>query len=72
MPADGRQTASLGLSIKEAADVATSLGMVEAINLDGGGSTTMAVGGQVVNSSSDASGQRPVGDAVLVLPRRKD
>jgi len=70
--AEGRQTASLGLSIKEAADVATSLGMVEAINLDGGGSTTMAVGGQVVNSSFDASGQRPVGDAVLVLPGRND
>ena len=72
MPAEGRQTASLGLSIKEAADVATSLGMVEAINVDGGGSTTMAVGGQVVNSSSDASGEHPVGDAILVLPRRKD
>lgn len=72
MTAEGRQTASLGLSIKEAADVATSLGMVEAINLDGGGSTTMAVGGKVVNNSSDASGERPVGDAVLVLPRRKD
>ncbi|MFX1821547.1 MULTISPECIES: phosphodiester glycosidase family protein [Micrococcaceae] len=72
MTAEGRQTASLGLSIKEAADVATSLGMVEAINLDGGGSTTMAVGGQVVNNSSDASGERPVGDAILVLPRRKD
>ena len=72
MTAEGRQTASLGLSIKEAADVATSLGMVEAINLDGGGSTTMAVGGKVVNNSSDASGERPVGDALLVLPRRKD
>ena len=72
MTAEGRQTASLGLSIKEAADVATSLGMVEAINLDGCGSTTMAVGGQVVNNSSDASGERPVGDAILVLPRRKD
>lgn len=70
--ADGRQTASLGLSIKEAADVAMSLGMVDAINLDGGGSTTMAVDGQVVNSPSDASGERPVGDAILVLPRRKD
>ncbi|UEL29224.1 phosphodiester glycosidase family protein [Pseudarthrobacter sp. L1SW] len=70
--ADGRQTASLGLSIKEAADVARSLGMVDAINLDGGGSTTMAVGGQVVNRPSDASGERPVGDAILALPRRKD
>ena len=70
--ADGRQTTSLGLSIKESADVARSLGMVDAINLDGGGSTTMVVDGQVVNSPSDAAGQRPVGDAVLVLPRRRD
>jgi len=69
--ADGRQTTSLGLSIKEAADVARSLGMVDAINLDGGGSTTMVAGGQVINSPSDAAGQRPVGDALLVLPRRK-
>lgn len=70
--ADGRQTTSLGLTIKEAADVARSLGMVDALNLDGGGSTTAVVDGQVVNSPSDAAGQRPVGDAVLVLPRRKD
>lgn len=61
--ADGRQTTALGLSIKESADVARSLGMVDAINLDGGGSTTMVVNGQVVNSPSDAAGQRPVGDA---------
>jgi exopolysaccharide biosynthesis protein len=70
--ADGRQATSLGLSIKEAADVARSLGMVEAINLDGGGSTTTVVNGQVVNSPSDATGERPVGDALLLLPGRKD
>jgi hypothetical protein len=70
--ADGRQTTALGLSIKESADVARSLGMVDAINLDGGSSTTMVVSGQVVNSPSDAAGQRPDGDALLVLPRRWD
>jgi len=69
--ADGRQTTSLGLSIKEAAEVARSLGMVDAINLDGGGSTTMVSSSQVVNSPSDATGERPVGDALLVLPGRK-
>lgn len=68
--ADGRQTTSLGLSIKESADVARSLGMVNAINLDGGGSTTMVQGGQVVNSPSDATGERPVGDALLLLAGR--
>jgi exopolysaccharide biosynthesis protein len=69
--ADGRQTTSLGLSIKEAADVARSLGMVNAINLDGGGSTAMVQDGRVVNSPSDATGERPVGDVLLLLPGRK-
>jgi len=69
--ADGRQTTSLGLSIKEAADVARSLGLVNAINLDGGGSSTMVQHGQVVNSPSDATGERPVGDALLLLPHRR-
>jgi exopolysaccharide biosynthesis protein len=68
--ADGRQTTSLGLSLNEEAHVATSLGMVNAINLDGGGSTTMVQGDQVTNSPSDATGERPVGDALLVLPGR--
>jgi hypothetical protein len=65
---DGRSTASLGLSIAEAAAVAKSLGMQEAINLDGGGSTTMVAHQQVINSPSDATGERPVGDAILILP----
>ncbi|MDP9988291.1 exopolysaccharide biosynthesis protein [Arthrobacter oryzae] len=69
--ADGRQTTSLGLSIKESADVARSLGMVNAMNLDGGGSTTMVQDGRVVSSPSDATGERPVGDALVVLPGRK-
>ena len=67
--ADGRSTASLGLSITETGDVARALGMVDSLNLDGGGSTTAVVGGQVVNQPSDAAGERPVGDALLVLPR---
>jgi len=69
--ADGRQTTSLGLSLNEEAHVARSLGMVNAMNLDGGGSTTMVQGGQVMNSPSDATGERPVGDALLVVPGRK-
>ncbi|MGY0488800.1 phosphodiester glycosidase family protein [Streptomyces sp. WG-D5] len=66
--ADGRSTASLGLSINESAAVARSLGLRDAINLDGGGSTTMVVGAAVINDPSDAAGERPVGDALLVLP----
>jgi hypothetical protein len=66
--ADGRSTSSLGLSIAETAAVARSLGLRDAMNLDGGGSTTMVVDGSVINMPSDATGERPVGDALVVLP----
>ncbi|WP_217253925.1 phosphodiester glycosidase family protein [Streptomyces sp. AC602_WCS936] len=69
--ADGRSTESLGLSIGESAEVAKSLGLRDAANLDGGGSTTMVTGGTVINDPSDAAGERPVGDALLILPRRQ-
>jgi hypothetical protein len=65
---DGRAVDSLGLSLAESTAVADALGMESAINLDGGGSTTMVVNGQVNNHPSDAAGERPVGDAILVLP----
>ncbi|MGV9250128.1 phosphodiester glycosidase family protein [Streptomyces sp. NPDC003697] len=68
--ADGRSTGALGLSITESAGVARALGLRDAINLDGGGSTTMVVDRNVLNHPSDAAGERPVGDAVLILPGR--
>jgi hypothetical protein len=68
--ADGRSTDSLGLSIPETTAVAKSLGLRQAMNLDGGGSTTMVVNGAVINSPSDAAGERPIGDALLLLPDR--
>ena len=68
--ADGRSTSSLGLGIGETAAVARSLGLRDAINLDGGGSTTMVVDGAVINVPSDATGERPVGDALVVTPGR--
>ncbi|HJU96401.1 MAG TPA: phosphodiester glycosidase family protein, partial [Jiangellaceae bacterium] len=67
---DGRDTDTFGLSIAETAAVAQALGLEEALNLDGGGSTTTVVNGQVVNDPSDATGERPVGDVLLVLPDR--
>ncbi|MEV6106487.1 phosphodiester glycosidase family protein [Streptomyces sp. NPDC051940] len=66
--ADGRDTDALGLSIPESAAVAQALGLRDAVNLDGGGSTTMVVGGAVINDPSDAAGERPVGDALLLVP----
>jgi hypothetical protein len=67
---DGRTANDLGLTLPEAADVARSLGLVRAINLDGGGSTTLTRNGHVVSHPSDTTGERPVGDALLVLPGR--
>ncbi|WP_173100370.1 phosphodiester glycosidase family protein [Actinomadura verrucosospora] len=71
--ADGRAPGfSEGLSIEEAAKVMRSLGAVQAMNFDGGGSTTMATaGGALVNRPSDGTGERSVGDGILLLPGRR-
>lgn len=51
--ADGRQTISEGVSLNELAEILLSLGCVSAMNLDGGGSTQMAIGSDYVNSPSE-------------------
>ncbi|MEV7150265.1 phosphodiester glycosidase family protein [Streptomyces sp. NPDC093084] len=67
---DGRQPGvSEGFTLAEAARFMRSLGAVQALNLDGGGSSAMAVDGSLVNVTSDATGERAVGDTVQVLPR---
>lgn len=64
---DGRQPElSVGMTIAELTALLIELGAVEAVNMDGGGSTAMVVRGRVVNSPSDLAGERPVGDALLV------
>jgi hypothetical protein len=70
---DGRQPPlSVGMTLEELRTLAHRLGLVNALNLDGGGSTTMWVkeGGRggVVNSPSDLAGPRKVSDALLVTP----
>src|SRR5215211_181748 len=59
---------SLGASFVESANIMDALGAEEAVNLDGGGSTTMTVGGELVNRPSDATGERPIGDAIVLVP----
>ncbi len=63
---DGTQATSVGATLKEAAAVAVSLGITDAVNLDGGGSTTMVAGGQVVNRPSHGA-ERAVGDALVYV-----
>jgi hypothetical protein len=69
---DGRQTTSVGTTMNETAAVAQALGMRDAINLDGGGSTAMALqDGTLVNHPSGTNGaERAVGDAVVFVPGR--
>lgn len=50
---DGRQPCcSIGMTLPEAADLMVALGAVEAVNLDGGGSTTFVAHGVMVNHPS--------------------
>jgi hypothetical protein len=67
---DGRnQAISLGMSFTELQRLAGRVGLGDALNLDGGGSTTMVVRGTVVNHPSDATGPRRVSDAIVVRTR---
>ena len=66
---DGRSTASAGMTLVELADFMRELGAWQALNFDGGGSTTMVIGGRVLNVPSDRTGEREVGNALLLLGR---
>lgn len=63
---DGRQSLSKGVSLGNLARIMRRLGALNAMNLDGGGSTTMAARGMVVNWPSGTGAERPVADMVLV------
>ncbi len=65
---DGRQaTLSVGMSLDELADLMLSMGAYNAVNLDGGGSSTMVIHNQVVNSPSDLGGERSVANSLFAV-----
>jgi hypothetical protein len=68
---DGRgSNGSTGMSLVELGRWMRALGATAAANLDGGGSTTVWVrGAGVVNRPSDPTGERPVGNALIVVGR---
>lgn len=66
---DGRRNGVVGMTCLESAEYIKSLGAHWAINLDGGGSTTMWVDGKVVNTPSDGS-QRTVPTHLAVLRKQ--
>lgn len=62
---DGRQGLSAGMTLHELAEFMLSIGAYRAANLDGGGSTTLVVHGEVTNS---VVGQlRPVTNGLAVI-----
>ena len=62
---DGRQAPhSVGMTLPEVTALLEALGATEALNLDGGGSSTMVVGRVARNHPSDEAGERPVVNAL--------
>ena len=63
---DGRQRSSRGASFAELAGILKSLGAVDALNLDGGGSSTLVAQGELLNRPAGSTFQREVVSAIAV------
>jgi hypothetical protein len=71
MLVDGRQPGlSVGMSFQEMANYFIKIGCTHAMNLDGGGSASMNVFGQVVSSPSEGQ-ERPVANGLVILKKPK-
>ncbi|EMS69700.1 phosphodiester glycosidase family protein [Ruminiclostridium cellobioparum] len=65
---DGRSLKSFGATLEEVQNIMLKHGAVNAANLDGGSSTTMYYDGKVINTPSDALGERSVPSVFMVMP----
>ena len=64
---DGRRPGwSIGITNWDLAQTLVHYGCVTGFALDSGGSTTIAFDGKVLNRPSDTSGERPVGEALVI------
>ena len=66
---DGRTDASEGLSLYQLAEFLQSLGVQTAYNLDGGGSSTMVLNGEIINNPTTGGNhtkERSVSDIVYI------
>ncbi len=67
---DGRSNAASGMNLKEVQQLLQRFNCRNAVNLDGGGSTTLWVNDgkvkRILNKPSDKEGERPVANIVLV------
>jgi exopolysaccharide biosynthesis protein len=58
---------AMGASLIEMATLLQSLGCIEALNLDGGGSSCLLINGKETIKPSDKEGQRPVPAVFMVF-----
>ena len=65
---EGGEKDNSGLSLPELADFLVDFGLSEAINLDGGGSSTLVVDGKIINKLHDKH-ERKISSGLLVLYR---
>lgn len=63
---EGRSKTAAGQTLTQLAQVLKDIGCVEALNLDGGGSSCMLINGKETNSPSGNGQQRPVPSVFLV------
>lgn len=63
---DGRQKMSDGATLDETAKIMLKLGCIDAINLDGGGSSSVNILGVTLNRPSDGK-ERPVANGVVLM-----
>jgi hypothetical protein len=71
---DGRADDEAGLTMVELAEALLALGAVQALNLDGGGSTSLVAGGRLCNIPREShgvelSGGRPISTAIAFTAR---
>jgi hypothetical protein len=67
MVVDGRQDASIGVTLDELADLMLDVGAEDALNLDGGGSSAIVVDGVLLNTPSARGEERAVHNAVVAF-----
>lgn len=65
---DGRRGLKLGADLKDVQKVMMDLGAVNAMCLDGGGSTAMYYEGEIINHPSNVTGERFIPDIIYVEP----
>ncbi|MDR2909231.1 MAG: phosphodiester glycosidase family protein [Oscillospiraceae bacterium] len=64
---DGRQPSSLGATYRDCIDIMLEYGAVNAANLDGGSSSVMVYGGEIINVCASIYGSRQQPGAFIVI-----